>query len=416
MNCPDPTKEAHRILFLDNLRYLMVIGVVVLHSAVSYSNFVPWWCVKETNQNSLFFDILLLILDVFLMPVLYFIAGWFAIPSFHSNGTRIFLKRKLKRLGLPLLIGIPLIGPSFSYIYHYTRSGFTLTSDFSYYWFQYLKGAADLKLGMITSIDQFSHSHLWFMSLLFFFFIMFTLYVSRHKGHEAVAPQMDQTMTSGRSIWIIMSGVVILATLSAFAGSLIFATASNPDPWVTIVNLLQFQPVKVIAYMLFFVMGIVAFRCRWFIDTKIPGHPAVWTLACVLLSVCYLLLLKQLLLNSSAGTLFLYLLVRFFLCMSLLVVFVMGTVRYWNRPSRFHALLALNSYHIYLVHFLIVILFQLLLSGWSDGSVYTKFGIVTSASILVSYAVSHYVIRPYPRLSVIGMYLLLFILLATIHA
>ena len=411
-----PTKETHRILFLDNLRYLMVLGVVVLHSATSYSNIVPWWCVKEANQNAIFFDILLLLLDVFLMPVLYFIAGYFATPSFQSKGTRNFLKRKLKRLGLPLLIGIPLIGPSFSYIYHYTRNGFILTSDFSYTWFHYLKGAGDLKISIISSIDQFSHSHLWFMSLLLFFFIIFTLYGSRHKRMTAITPHTNSTTNYDKSIYIIMSGVVILSTLSAFLANLIFATSSNPDPWVTIVNLLQFQPVKVVAYMLFFVMGIVAFRSKWFIDTKIPGHPVAWALASLMLSACYLLLLKQLIVNPSWGTLFFYLLVRFFLCMSFLVIFVMGTVRFWNRPSRFHALLALNSYHIYMVHFLIVILIQLLLVGWSDGPVLMKFGIVTSASILVSYAISHYVIRPYPRVSVIGMYGLLFILLVTIKA
>jgi len=48
------TKEPSRILFLDNLRYLMVLLVVVLHAATPYSNFVPWWAVKEPNESAVF--------------------------------------------------------------------------------------------------------------------------------------------------------------------------------------------------------------------------------------------------------------------------------------------------------------------------------------------------------------------------
>ena len=50
----------------------MVLLVVVLHAAISYGKFVPWWFVKDAG-SSVFFDILMLTLDSFLMPVLYFI-------------------------------------------------------------------------------------------------------------------------------------------------------------------------------------------------------------------------------------------------------------------------------------------------------------------------------------------------------
>jgi len=163
------TTESSRILFLDNLRYLMVLLVVVLHAAIPYSNFVPWWCVKVPNAHAVFFDVVILILDVFFMPVLFFIAGYFAISSFQKKGFRVFLRRKFKRLGLPLLIAIPIVSPTFSYIYHFTRNGFSAHLNFGIYWVNYMKTIADLPLGIMTSIDQFSQSHLWFMSLLLFF-------------------------------------------------------------------------------------------------------------------------------------------------------------------------------------------------------------------------------------------------------
>ena len=63
-----------RLIFFDNIRYLMVLLVVVLHSAGAYSNHTSWWTVNDTN--SIFFDYLLGVLDVFLMPTHFFIAGF----------------------------------------------------------------------------------------------------------------------------------------------------------------------------------------------------------------------------------------------------------------------------------------------------------------------------------------------------
>ena len=72
-----------RLFFFDNIRYLTVMLVVVLHSACGYSNYMPHWLVNDAN--SIFFDYLLVILGVFLMPVLFFIAGYFTLPSLQKR-------------------------------------------------------------------------------------------------------------------------------------------------------------------------------------------------------------------------------------------------------------------------------------------------------------------------------------------
>jgi len=62
-------ESADRVIFLDNIRYLMVLLVVVLHSALAYTNNASWWTVND--ENSIFIDYLLGVLDVFLMPTLF---------------------------------------------------------------------------------------------------------------------------------------------------------------------------------------------------------------------------------------------------------------------------------------------------------------------------------------------------------
>jgi fucose 4-O-acetylase-like acetyltransferase len=111
-------KDEERILFFDNIRYLMVLLVVVLHIACGYSNYTTWWAVND--DNSAFCDFILRLLGVFLMPTLFFIAGYFALQSLHRKGTWLFIKSKMIRLGIPWLIGVVLLGPVRTYIYEYS--------------------------------------------------------------------------------------------------------------------------------------------------------------------------------------------------------------------------------------------------------------------------------------------------------
>ena len=90
----------NRLIFFDNLRYLMVILVLVFHSGASYGSIVALWPYHDPNPTEVV-DLLLMILDVFMMSILFFIAGYFALPSLQKKGGRRFLEGKFKRLGIP---------------------------------------------------------------------------------------------------------------------------------------------------------------------------------------------------------------------------------------------------------------------------------------------------------------------------
>lgn len=105
----------NRIYFFDHIRYLMVLLVVVLHAACDYSFYTIWWPVDD--RNYVFFDRVLEFLGLFLMPVLFFISGYFALPSYQVKGASRVIKAKLKRFGVPLVLGVFLIIPYQRYIY-----------------------------------------------------------------------------------------------------------------------------------------------------------------------------------------------------------------------------------------------------------------------------------------------------------
>ena len=96
-----------RVAFMDNIRYLMVALVVVYHSVAAYAIVAPHWMVHDTNTFAA--DIIRELFDVFMMPVLFFAAGYFALPSLEKKGLWEFLKDKVKRLWVPWALAVLII-------------------------------------------------------------------------------------------------------------------------------------------------------------------------------------------------------------------------------------------------------------------------------------------------------------------
>jgi fucose 4-O-acetylase-like acetyltransferase len=89
----------------------MVVLVVVYHSCGAYATVAPHWVVHDTSSSMA--DVIRELFDVFMMPVLFFVAGYFALTSLEKKGTWEFLKDKVKRLVVPwalaVLIFVPLV-------------------------------------------------------------------------------------------------------------------------------------------------------------------------------------------------------------------------------------------------------------------------------------------------------------------
>jgi hypothetical protein len=62
-----------------------------------------------------------------------------------------------------------------------------------------------------------------------------------------------------------------------------------------------------------------------------------------------------------------------------------------------------------------VVAIQLFLFEWVSISIFIKFGLVALSSILFSYLISQYAIRPSPKISVAGMIFLFVILIALLN-
>lgn len=75
----DEMPAKNRVIFFDNLRLFLVICVVLQHSANAYSK-LEWWPVAD-HFTSVIVDGLRAFIDAIAMPLLFYIAGYFAIPT-----------------------------------------------------------------------------------------------------------------------------------------------------------------------------------------------------------------------------------------------------------------------------------------------------------------------------------------------
>ncbi|NIQ02028.1 MAG: acyltransferase family protein [Nitrospinaceae bacterium] len=386
------TPQPDRIAFLDNLRSLMILLVVILHSSLAYCNLTPWWPVWDDNR-SVIFDIFVLIRDSFGMPVLFFIAGYFTLPALQrKKAVAAFLISKLKRLGIPLILGIYLLVPVMPYLGRVTRET-SPSTGYGEFWLDFVKLSLDFKLEIMKTGQVFTHGHLWFLSLLLaFYFLFLVFYVGLRKPVEEIikARPEGRDRTSGKTLSVLLILWFIPAVLAAWISLYVSNLA-----WINFYNILVFRPVRFPVYFGYFLFGIYFnFRGGWR-GLPLPGNVAIILAFSVLLSVAYLTEVKTVLEEYPDYTLTVALThhgLHSAVCLSYFCLLMALLFKYGNRSSRLSRALADNSYYIYWVHMPIVLGLQWIFHG-IDWSIYIKFILAACFSIMFSYGLSEWLIR-----------------------
>ena len=174
--------------------------------------------------------------------------------------------------------------------------------------------------------------------------------------------------------------------------------------WYSLANLVQFEAAKLAFYVPYFGLGVYAYSRKWFASGK-DLRPWVWGLICLLLMVINMLVGRSMTraAEPSIGLQMAFVVLYPLWTLSFLGAFIALASRRWNHATPLDRELAANSYNMYLVHYVFVMTLPLLLSAWIGGPALVKFGIVALSTVLLSYGISRYVIRPYPRFVVIAL-------------
>src|SRR6266567_2458320 len=339
---PVSTTAGTRLWFLDHLRIVLICGVVVVHVAGIYGA-GGWYQYHEPAQADVLIRYALaipsLIANLFGMGFFFLIAGYFTPGSYDRKGGASFVRDRLVRLGIPLLVYDLLLGPLVVYIARGLHG-----SPWSFY------GSYLLQVRTIGPVVA------WFIATLLLFTLLYAAWraLTRKRSHSV---QVPGTLPSTRAIL----GFIVALGLVSFVVRIWWPLSWDwlPPWWVQLFSL----PVSLLPqYLSLFVLGCIAYRRNWFVELT-PRMGRDWSLIAL---IAMIVAVPFMVFGLAAGTLndFLggfhwhalvmtmweaFLVVG--VCLGSLVLFR----QHWNRQGRLAKGLAANTYTVYLTHPLVVV-------------------------------------------------------------
>ncbi len=367
------TGSEKRIYFLDNLRSFIVLLVVVFHASMAYMPNAPWWWYVLDSQRSPFFDCFVLLNDVFMMPTLFFIAGYFAVRSLTRSGTAHFVRDKIGRLIIPWIIGVVFFAPAVTYFIYVTRS--IVPPPYLYYWFHLFFG------------ESYQQAHYWFLGVLALFCLILALFYQQ--GWLKLT-----LLKAAKPSNAFFAGFLLLGTAGFFAVN----TVVNDYEWVNVKYLLIIQPTRLVLYVMYFMLGIYACRRQWFTSGGYCPRPFIWGASAIVTGSLFigskLVFAKNTAVFVMAANAFLHTL--FCLCA---VFALLGVFHRWvNSRSYLWRRLSANSYAIYFVHQFPVFSLNYMLLTYSEGP-FVKFVLSATLALLISYIACELIIGKVPLFS-----------------
>lgn len=115
---PEGAAEKGRLYFVDNIRSFVIVQVVVLQAAVTYSSLGMWYYQEAAALGpltTLSFGIIQSFIQAYSLGLLFLVAGYFVPASFSRKGAARFLRDRAVRLAMPALIYMLIINPALVY-------------------------------------------------------------------------------------------------------------------------------------------------------------------------------------------------------------------------------------------------------------------------------------------------------------
>ncbi len=105
-----PASPSERLHALDAVRAFALLLGIVLHAAMSFLPPGPtrFWFIEDTHPSPTL-GIITFAIHVFRMTTFFLMAGFFARMSLHRRGTAGFVRDRLLRIGVPLVVAWPIV-------------------------------------------------------------------------------------------------------------------------------------------------------------------------------------------------------------------------------------------------------------------------------------------------------------------
>jgi len=360
--------------------------VVLHHVAVTYGSGAPFYYVEPAFNDPLAFLNLLvftLVNQAWFMGALFLLSGCFTPASYDRKGPVSFLKDRLVRLGLPLLIFYFLLGPLSSIGFWQMPSSLTgITTPLTWRAYPHLLGLGPL----------------WFVALLLVFDLGYAAW--RMLARNRISPSTGRSSLPG---YLHLGLFVPALALASYLVRMVIPLGREVLDFPTLAYLPQ--------YLAFFVLGALASRRGWLRTLPgsmgLAGFMAALGAGVLLFPLAFSGRLLSLELTPALADAFghghwrsaVYALwdstFAVGMCLGLIPLFR----RFFNGRSRFGRFLSQHGYAVYLIHPPILVFLAVALKTIELEHL-LKFGLAAVIVLPACFAVAYLVrlIRPLSRI------------------
>lgn len=377
--------EKCRYLYIDNLRLLMIILVVLVHLAVTYSGIGKWpfMDAKELDTvGTVFFALFQTFTQGYFMGFMFLISGYFVAASYNKKGCGRFLGSRFIRLGLPALLFMLVISPFISYVI----LGSTWDRpEFLTYYSDY-----------ITSLKVLSSTGpLWFAVALLIFNLGYCVIRIITGGRFRESEKVTKVRPMPGDWCVILLGIVI--SITTFLIRLVQPVDSS---------IMNMQICFFAQYIIMFVIGVRAGRYDWFSQISMKRGKKWLIIAFVPCVIVWLIVM----LTGGAleGNLDIYkggmnwqsaayATWESFVCVSMSVGLIGVFRARHNSQSRLIKAMSDSSFSVYVFHALVIIMVSLLIRDFEMYPI-LKFAVAAIIGVPLTFLVSHFIFRRVPGL------------------
>lgn len=358
-----------RLYYIDNLRIFLISLVILLHLNITYGAPGDWYYNEsEAGLPEVIFQSMFNITNqAYFMGMFFFISAFFTAASLKRKSTGQFIKDRLVRLGIPLLVFYFFLNPLSNYIHYH----FIQKSDLGF-------------IDFLTNPDAWGFGPMWFVETLLLFTFVYLLVRKFNWKVRIPFPGMLPLVTAAMAIGL--SQYIIRIWL--------------PTGWSLTGTGLQFP--FFVQYILMLIFGVVAYENNWLdaIEFKsakrwfIFAQLMIWVLLPAVLYVGGKDAGPAVFGGNGTWQSFVFSMWEQVVGMAMIIGLLGIAKKYCNKQGTFAKELSDSAYGVYIIHTPLIIGLAALFVNW-DINQLLKFIVLAPVALIACFLLA-WIIRKIP--------------------